>query len=138
MGSFSAVSIDTRYKAEGPFTLSGIAAKSGWHRAYVERVIGTVRRECLDHMIVFSERSLGIPGVLSSESHAFGSGEGQFRLRRLHRPQNVEKHRIRVAGRRVNSIIADRSSFTVRTGTSEVHAGRRTKRRRGHHSWAPG
>jgi hypothetical protein len=45
-----------------------------------------------------------------------------------HRPQNVEKHRIRVAGRRVNSIIADRSSFTVRTGTSEVHDGKRTKR----------
>ena len=80
MGSFSAVSIDTRYKAEGPFTLSGIAAKSGWHRAYVERVIGTVRRECLAHMIVFSERSLGIPGVLSSESHAFGAGERQSRV----------------------------------------------------------
>jgi putative transposase len=27
-------------------------------RAYVERVIGTIRRECLDHIIVFNERSL--------------------------------------------------------------------------------
>jgi putative transposase len=27
-------------------------------RAYVERVIGTIRRECLDHMIVFNEASL--------------------------------------------------------------------------------
>ena len=27
-------------------------------RAYVERVIGTIRRECLDHLIVFHERSL--------------------------------------------------------------------------------
>jgi hypothetical protein len=25
---------------------------------YVERVIGTIRRECLDHMIVFNERCL--------------------------------------------------------------------------------
>jgi transposase InsO family protein len=27
-------------------------------RAYVERVIGTIRRECLDHLIVFNEASL--------------------------------------------------------------------------------
>ena len=34
------------------------APRSPWQRAYVERVIGTIRRECLDHMIVFNERSL--------------------------------------------------------------------------------
>ena len=34
------------------------AARSLWQRAYVERVIGTIRRECLDHRIVFNERSL--------------------------------------------------------------------------------
>ena len=27
-------------------------------RAYIERVIGTIRRECLDHVIVFSEAGL--------------------------------------------------------------------------------
>jgi hypothetical protein len=27
-------------------------------RAYVERLIGTIRRECLDHLIVLNERSL--------------------------------------------------------------------------------
>ena len=31
---------------------------SPWQRAYVERVIGSIRRECLDHVIVFDERSL--------------------------------------------------------------------------------
>src|SRR4029450_9248491 len=29
-----------------------------WQRAYIERVIGTIRRECLDHVIVCSERGL--------------------------------------------------------------------------------
>jgi len=32
--------------------------RSPWQRAYVERVIGSIRRECLDHMIVFDECSL--------------------------------------------------------------------------------
>jgi transposase InsO family protein len=34
------------------------APRSPWQRASVERLIGTIRRECLDHMIVFSERCL--------------------------------------------------------------------------------
>jgi putative transposase len=34
------------------------APRSPWQRAYVERVIGTIRRECLDHMIVLNEASL--------------------------------------------------------------------------------
>ena len=29
--------------------------RSPWQRAYVERVIGSIRRECLDHVIVFNE-----------------------------------------------------------------------------------
>ena len=34
------------------------APHSPWQRAYVERVIGSIRRECLDHVIVFNEASL--------------------------------------------------------------------------------
>jgi transposase InsO family protein len=34
------------------------APRSPWQRAYVERVIGTLRRECLDHVIVLNEASL--------------------------------------------------------------------------------
>ena len=34
------------------------APRSPWQRAYIERVIGTIRRECLDHVIVFGERDL--------------------------------------------------------------------------------
>jgi len=34
------------------------APRSPWQRAYVERIIGTVRRECLDQVIVFGEGNL--------------------------------------------------------------------------------
>jgi len=32
--------------------------RSPWQRAYVERVIGSIRRECLDHVVVFNAMSL--------------------------------------------------------------------------------
>jgi hypothetical protein len=34
------------------------APRSPWQRAYIERVIGTIRREWLDHVIVWSEAGL--------------------------------------------------------------------------------
>lgn len=34
------------------------APRSPWQRAYVERVIGTIRRECLHHVVIFSEAAL--------------------------------------------------------------------------------
>ena len=34
------------------------APRSPWQRAYVERLIGSIRRECLDHVIVVGERWL--------------------------------------------------------------------------------
>ena len=36
-----------------------IAAGSPWENGYAERLIGTIRRECLDHVIVFGEAHLG-------------------------------------------------------------------------------
>ena len=35
-----------------------IAPQSPWQNPYVEQLIGSIRRECLDHVIVFNERSL--------------------------------------------------------------------------------
>ena len=34
------------------------APRAPWQNPYVERVIGSIRRECLDHMIIFSEDHL--------------------------------------------------------------------------------
>ena len=34
------------------------APRSPWQNAYVERIIGSIRRECLDHVIIFNERHL--------------------------------------------------------------------------------
>jgi len=34
------------------------APRSPWQRAYIERIIGTIRREFLDHVIIFSESAL--------------------------------------------------------------------------------
>jgi len=34
------------------------APRSPWQNAYVERVIGSIRRECLDHVIVFNAAGL--------------------------------------------------------------------------------
>ncbi len=34
------------------------APRSPWQNPYVERVIGTIRRECLDHVIILNERHL--------------------------------------------------------------------------------
>jgi transposase InsO family protein len=45
------------------------ARRSPWQNAYVERVIGSIRRECLDHVVVFNERHLR--RVLSSYADSY-------------------------------------------------------------------
>jgi transposase InsO family protein len=35
-----------------------ISARSPWQNPYVERVIGSIRRDCLDHTTIFNERHL--------------------------------------------------------------------------------
>jgi transposase InsO family protein len=34
------------------------APRSPWQNGYCERAIGSIRRECLDHVVVFGERHL--------------------------------------------------------------------------------
>src|SRR3954449_11784107 len=35
-----------------------ISSRSPWQNGYAERLIGSIRRECLDHVVVFGERHL--------------------------------------------------------------------------------
>ena len=35
-----------------------VAARSPWQNGHVERLIGSIRRECLDHFTVFGEAHL--------------------------------------------------------------------------------
>src|SRR5258708_25718489 len=36
----------------------GAGSRSPWQNGYAERLIGSIRRECLDHVVVFGERHL--------------------------------------------------------------------------------
>jgi hypothetical protein len=54
--AFSAMTCEKQVKAMSIREVLA-APRSPWQRAYVERVIGTIRRECLDHVIIFDEDS---------------------------------------------------------------------------------
>jgi putative transposase len=56
------------------------AARSPWQNPYVERVIGSIRRECLDHFIIFNERHLH--RVLSSYEHYYHRTRTHLSLRK--------------------------------------------------------
>ena len=64
-GAFPVHDSDTTFDAAFRRTVDAIgltavrtAPRSPWQNPYVERVIGSIRRECLDHVIVFNERHL--------------------------------------------------------------------------------
>ena len=44
--------------------------RSPWQSPYVERIIGSIRRECLDHVIFFNETHLRLFSLLSQEENA--------------------------------------------------------------------
>src|SRR5262249_51473783 len=54
------------------------APRSPWQNAYVERLIGSLRRECLDHVLIFGERHLR--RVLKSYSVYYNEGRTHLGL----------------------------------------------------------
>jgi transposase InsO family protein len=55
-GAFGAI-VRQRLRAMG-IRDKPIAPRSPWQNGYAERLIGSIRRECLDHIIVFGEAHL--------------------------------------------------------------------------------
>ena len=51
------------------------APRSPWQNGYAERLIGSIRRECLDHVVAFGERHLRHV-LLSYDAYASIHGEG--------------------------------------------------------------
>jgi transposase InsO family protein len=54
------------------------APRSPWQNGYAERLIGSIRRECLDHVIVFGERHLR--HVLCSYAHYYNGARTHLSL----------------------------------------------------------
>ena len=69
------------------------APRSPWQNPYVERLIGSTRRECLDHVIVWNETSLR--RILRSYFHYYAKSRTHLALakdtpvsRAVDRPEN--------------------------------------------------
>jgi transposase InsO family protein len=67
-----------------------IAPRSPWQNAYVERLIGSIRRECLDHMIVIGEQHLR--RILKSYAIYYNEVRTHLSLRRdSHSPRPAQR-----------------------------------------------
>jgi hypothetical protein len=61
------------------------APRSPWQSPYVERLIGSIRRECLNYIIVFNESS---GGALSNRISIISTGRARTcRWRKMHGDQ---------------------------------------------------
>jgi len=69
---------------------SPVTPKSPWQIGYVERVIGSIRRECLDHIVVFSAAHLR--RVLNGYSEYYNAMRTHLRIAKeapVHSPLEV-------------------------------------------------
>ena len=68
-----------------------ITPRSPWQNGYVERVIGSIRRECLDHIIIWNQAHLG--RVLTAYAAYYNSARTHLGLRKdtPHR-RSIDRH----------------------------------------------
>jgi transposase InsO family protein len=74
-----------------------IAPRSPWQNGHTERLIGSIRRDCLDHVVVFGERHL---------RHLLGSYQRYYNNARTHLSLNKDAPASR-AVQAVGRIVAD-------------------------------
>ena len=67
------------------------APRSPWQNPYAERFIGTLRRECLDHIIVFNESSLRHILKAYFEYYEHSRTHLALKTRQYREPLNLEK-----------------------------------------------
>ena len=77
-----------------------IAPRSPWQNAYAERFIGSLRRECLDHLIVLNERQ--VSRILSDYARYYNCTRTHLAL------EKDAPERRRVQGRELGRVIAFR------------------------------
>jgi transposase InsO family protein len=71
------------------------APRSPWQNAFAERIIGSIRRECLDHVVVLSQRHLRKllkSYLLQPFADASGVGKGRPRIARDHESRRDRCH----------------------------------------------
>jgi transposase InsO family protein len=79
------------------------AARSPWQNAYVERIIGSIRRECLNHVIIFNEHHLR--GVLFHKTRTHLSLDKDCSRDPARTPTRCRQdHRV-LTGRRTTSLL---------------------------------
>jgi transposase InsO family protein len=102
----------SRVKAMG-ITEVITAPRSPWQNAYVERVIGSIRRECLDHVVIFNERHLRrvlfvLNRILPPNEDASCTRQGLPRLPPGHTTQNRKGRRHAESRRLASSLRTSR------------------------------
>jgi putative transposase len=74
-----------------------IAPRSPWQNAFVERLIGSIRRECLNHVVVLKSTTPAqdteeLLRLLPRVADTFGIGKGCSRTARDHEPRKDRRH----------------------------------------------
>jgi hypothetical protein len=93
------------------------APRSPWQNPFVERIIASIRRECVDHLIIFSEAHLH--RILSKHLDYYHRSRTHLLLRRTRRKREMSKALISVKSARsrksVDCTIDTRAKLPERT-----------------------
>ena len=98
------------------------APRSPWQNPYVERLVGSIRRECLDHIIVWNQRSLR--RILQSYFHTTSTRARTWRWPRIRQNREPWKRR----GKAASYPFLKSAACTVATGDRLLRNRRKIRR----------